>query len=136
GSIAQAQIHDQGWREPIKTALGRFLPEAEVYCHYSRHPDSITYGLPEIKKTLQDGIEKAAQSELVVAYVPGASMGTALEIYEAARAGAAVVSISPLCANWVLRAYSDVILPDVPSFERFLASGGLMRLLEAKRRPA
>ena len=136
GSIAEAKIHDQDWREPIKAALAKRLPQAEVYCHYSQHPDSIAYALPEIRKTFQEGIEKAAQSDLVVAYVPGASMGTALEICEAARAGAVVVAISPLSANWVLRCYSDVILPDVPTFDRFLATQEFQRLLEAKRRPA
>ncbi|HAM35443.1 MAG TPA: hypothetical protein DEB40_05145 [Elusimicrobia bacterium] len=132
GSIAEAKIHSQDWREPIKAALARHLPEAEIYCHYSEHPNSISYGLAQIKETLQDGIEKAARSNVVIAFVPSASMGTALEVYEAARRGAVILTISPLRANWVLRAYSDVLLPTLAEFEAFLAAGELKSLLKAR----
>ncbi|MFA6092305.1 MAG: hypothetical protein WCU88_01975 [Elusimicrobiota bacterium] len=134
GSIPKSTIHNQDWRGPIREALSRHLPQAEVYCHYSCHPASIDYEMPEIRATLSDGIEKAAQSDLVVAFVPSASMGTALEIYEAYRRGAAVVTISPLSANWVLRVYSDALLPDMAAFEDYLSSGSLQRLLESKKR--
>ena len=129
GSIAEAKIHSQDWREPIKQAIARCLPQAEVYCHYTQHPNSITYGLDEIKATLADGIARAAACDVLVAYVPSASMGTAVEIYEAARAGAVVLTISPMIANWVLRAYSDRLLATVEEFEAFLAAGGLTQLL-------
>ena len=61
-------------------------------------------------------------------------MGTAIEIYEAARAGAAVVAITPMAANWVIRAYSDRIFSSLAEFEQFLASGGPVELLKAKGR--
>ncbi|MFA6030417.1 MAG: hypothetical protein WC969_11225 [Elusimicrobiota bacterium] len=134
GSIVEAKIHSQDWRVPIKAALARHAPEAEVYCHYTEHPNSISYDLAGIKTTLEDGIRKAAESDLVVAFVPSASMGTALELYEAARGGAAIVTISPLSANWVLRAYSDALLPDVAAFEAYLAEGKLRALLARKKR--
>ena len=133
GSKIQAEIHGQDWREPIKRALARHLPDADVYCHYSEHSNSIAYDLPEIRSTLADGIARSAGSDLVIAYVPSASMGTAIEMYEAAHAGAVVLTISPLAANWVIRAYSDRILSDIPAFEQFLASEEFVNLLQAKR---
>jgi len=119
----------------IRQALKRRLPEADVYCHYSEHPDSITYELSEIRSTLAEGVARAAAADLLVAYVPGASMGTAIEMHEAARAGAVVLTITDLAVNWVIRAYSDRIFPDVIAFEEFLASDAFAALLEAKRRP-
>ena len=134
GSKTAAEIHQQDWREPIRRAVERHLGEAEVYCHYSRHPDSITYELPAIRSTLADGLRRAAASDLLIAYVPSASMGTAVEMHEAYHAGAAVLTVSPLASNWVLRAYSDRIFPDIEALERFLASPPFAALMEAKRK--
>ena len=132
GSIVAADIHRQDWREPIKQALARHLPQAEVYCHYSEHPQSIAYDLPDIRATLADGIARATESDVLVAYVPAASMGTAIEMYAAGGAGAVVLTIGPLKANWVIRAYSDRVFEDVDAFEAFLASGELESLLESR----
>ena len=134
GSKVAAEIHAQDWREEIKLALAKHLPDAELYCHYSEHPDSITYDLPAIRSTLSDGIRRASECDLLIAYVPSASMGTAIEMHIAARAAAVVLTISPLAANWVIRAYSDRIFADIPSFERFLGSEEFADLLDARRR--
>ena len=48
-------------------------------------------------------VEEAARCDLVIAYLPQASMGTALEMWEAWRAGVPVMAITPLAANWVVR---------------------------------
>ena len=136
GSLAEARIHSQDWREPIKQALLRHLPGAEVYCHYTHHPNSITYGPEEIKATLADGLARAAACDVLIAYAPSASMGTAIEIYEAARGGAVVLTISPMTANWVLRAYSDRLFTTVEELEAFLAGGGLAQLLSTHARKA
>jgi hypothetical protein len=133
GSLSEATIHDQDWRTPIKRILAEHHPDAEVYCHYSVHPNSITYDLPEIKETLADGFQRSADCDLLIAYLPSASMGTAIEIYEAARNNAIVLTISPMAPNWVLRAYSDEILADTEAFEKFIAAGGLIALLEARK---
>lgn len=134
GSKVEAEIHPQDWREPIVRAVERRLPAADVYCHYSEHPNSIAYDLPEIRSTLADGLRRAAEADILIAYVPSASMGTAIEMHEGRRAGAVVLTISPLEANWVIRAYSDRIFPDIAAFERFLESGELNALLDARRK--
>ncbi|HUS92866.1 MAG TPA: hypothetical protein VM695_13490 [Phycisphaerae bacterium] len=133
GSKVAAEIHPQDWRGPIRDLLERHLPKAEVYCHYGEHPNSITYDLPEILATFEDGLERARACDVLVAYLPSASMGTAIEMHEAARAGAVVLSVTPMAANWVVRAYSDRIFTDLESFEAFLGSGGLGELLAARR---
>lgn len=133
GSLVSATITPQDWRGPIGRALARHVPHADVYCHYSRHPNSITYDLPDIRATLADGLARAAACDLLVAYLPGASMGTGIEMYEAHRGGAAVVSITPLAANWIVRAYSHHIAEDLAAFEAFAASGELARLVRKTR---
>ena len=39
GSKVAAEIHRQDWREPIRELLERYLPAADVYCHYTQHPN-------------------------------------------------------------------------------------------------
>jgi len=133
GSLVDADIHAQDWRDPIRRAIEASLPGAEVYCHFSRHPNSISYDLPQLRSTLAEGNRRAAECDLLVAYVPSASMGTAIEMHEAARNGAVILTISPMNANWVIRAYSDRVFPDIRSFEQFVASPQLQSLLAAKR---
>ena len=134
GSLVEPRIHPQHWRDAIREVLARHCPDADVYCHYEAHPDSITYELGEIVATLADGNAKAASSDVVICWLPSASMGTGVEMYLAHEAGAVVLAVTPMAANWVVRAYSDRILPDLDALEAFLASGGLDDLLRAKGR--
>jgi 5,10-methenyltetrahydromethanopterin hydrogenase len=133
GSIAEEKIHPQDWRGPIQAAIAKHIPNADVYCHYTAHPNSITYDMPKIRATFDDGVERARSADMLIAWLPSASMGTAIEIFEAYQAGAVVLSISPMAANWVIRLYSDKIFPDVETLEKFLASEEFEKLLKQKK---
>ena len=61
-------------------------------------------------------------------------MGTAIEIYVAAKAGAAVLAVSPMRANWVLLTYCDAVFDDFAGLDAYLADGELDRLMERKKR--
>lgn len=133
GSIKEADIHPQNWRDPIRQVVTRAIPAAKMYCPYEAHPNSISYDLPTLTETLEDGIAKAAASDLVICWLPEASMGTALEMYEAARGGAVVIVITPMTANWVVRAYADVIVADLPELEAVLRGGSIDRMVALKK---
>jgi hypothetical protein len=134
GSLVEARIHAQDWREPISAAIEKHLPDAEIYCHYTRHRGSVGYELADIRATFAEGVERAAHCDVLIAYLPSASMGTAIEMHEAAARGAVVLTVTPLEANWVVRAYSDRVFPDIASLEAFLADPECRRLIAAKRR--
>ena len=53
---------------------------------------------------------------MLIVYVPTASMGTALEMYVAYQRGVPVLTISPMAENWVVRALSRRVYPDMDSF--------------------
>jgi hypothetical protein len=61
-------------------------------------------------------LDHAAARDLLIAYVPTASMGTALEMYVAHERGVPVVTISPLAENWVVRALSRRVYRDLGEF--------------------
>jgi len=135
GSLVEMGIHDQDYRVAIGAAIKARFPEAEVIDPLELHPDGgVNYGPEKAKRTLLEMAEEAARADVLIAYLPEASMGTAVEIYEAHRGGAAVVTITPMSANWVVRAYSDRIVPDLKAFDALAASGELARLVEDRAR--
>lgn len=129
GSHVEHSIHDQNWRHAVTKALAAHLGDAQVYDHFQQHPQSLAYELDQAQDTFEAGLAAAAACDLLIAYLPEASMGTAIEMHEARRNGAVVLTVSPLAANWVVRLYSDRIFPDIAALEAFLASGQARRLL-------
>jgi hypothetical protein len=61
--------------------------------------------------------------DLVLAFVPEASMGTAIEMWEAHQHGRAVIAISPLEHNWSVKFCSHAVYPDLAAFEADLRAG-------------
>ena len=60
-------------------------------------------------------------------------MGTAVEMWEAHRAGATILAITPLEHNWVVRFLSHHVFRDLEEFEVSIRSGELATLLESLR---
>ena len=58
--------------------------------------------------------------DVLLAFVPEASMGTAIEMWEAHQHGAAVITISPLKHNWAVKFLSHALYADLPEFEAAL----------------
>lgn len=121
GSMQDPTIHTQGWRARVTAMLARHLPEAEVYDHFARHPAGIDYDLPAIRATLEEGNAACSASDLVICWLPEASMGTAIEMYLAHEAGRTVLTVSPMAPNWVVRAYSTQVFSDLDALDAFLS---------------
>jgi len=128
GSRQDRFIEDQTYRQAIAAAVRGYDPAAEIVDPNELHPDAVEYQDEQARATLLDLIAMASQADLVVAYAPRASMGTALEIWEAFRAGVPVVTISPMAANWVIRFLSAAVVPDLVAFQQWVTAGGLERL--------
>jgi nucleoside 2-deoxyribosyltransferase len=129
GSRLDRYIDDQGYRQAIAQAVLERCPGAEIVDPNELHPDAVDYGDERAKATLLALIDLVGQADLVVAYAPRASMGTAIEMWQAFQAGIPVVTISPMDANWVVRHLSAAILPDLDAFRSWVAAGGLDKLM-------
>ncbi len=121
GGVMQASNHgkglvDQTYRNVLATTLSAHWPEVEVLDPLQLHPNSVDYDDARAKDTLLALLNLAGTSDLVIAYVPIASMGTALEMYSAHLRGVPVITISPLAENWVVRAFSQRVFPELDSF--------------------
>ena len=131
GSLAEAAIHDQSYRVVIGAAIKARFVEAEVIDPMELHPDGgLNYGPEEARRTLLEMTDEAARADVLIAYLPEASMGTAVEMWEAHRAGKPILTISPLAENWVIRFLSTRVFPSLEAFESFVAEGELEKLFE------
>lgn len=125
-------ITPQDWRSPLLAALSEAFPEATVYDPIAAHPDSLAFDDEKARAVFFDLMRRAGAADLLVAYVPSASMGTAIEIWNAHHAGVPVVVIGPLRLNWVVRFCADETCETIAAFEHFARSGDLRRLAEEK----
>ena len=69
------------------------------------------------------------QFDVLIAYVPEASMGTAIEMWEAHTNARFVITFTPLIHNWVVQITSNVIYENVSAFVDSLRSGEIDRLM-------
>jgi hypothetical protein len=127
GGVMQASNYgkvlvDQSYRTRIAEALLARWPETEVLDPYALHPRSVDYDDGQARATLFGMMELAARSDLLIAFVPTASMGTALEMYVAYESGVPVITVSPLAENWVVKSLSRRVFPDIETLLTCLAS--------------
>jgi hypothetical protein len=128
GSRKDRYIDDQGYREAIAQMIQERHPSVEIVDPNELHPNGVDYDDRLAKATLLEMADLAADADLVVAYAPVASMGTAIEMWQAFQAGAPLVTISPMDANWVVRHLSTVVVPDLQAFRSWVNDGGFDKL--------
>jgi hypothetical protein len=125
GSRADGGIDAQDYRREIARIVRRHAPGVEVLDPFELHADGVSYSPAQARQTLLEMAALAGQVDVLVAYVPSASMGTAIEMWNAYQRGRRVYTISPLGDNWVVRSLSERVFPDMAAFANFVASGGL-----------
>ena len=128
GSRHDLDIDDQDYRRVIAEAIVERHPGAEILDPNELHPNGVTYDDEMAKGTLLEMFKVASKADLLVAYAPTASMGTAIEMWHAYASGAPVITISPMAANWVVKYLSAAVLPDLAAFRLWVADGGLDNL--------
>jgi hypothetical protein len=125
GSKREMAVHGQGYRQEIAAAVRRRHPEVEIVDPVQLHPDSVRYDRAQAVQTFLELLDQAGEADLLVAYLPEASLGTALEIWRAYEADKPVFVISPMVNNWMLWATAKHIFPDIAAFAEFVSQGNL-----------
>jgi hypothetical protein len=131
GSHLGATLHHQGYRHRIKQLLAAHFPGAEVYDPLADHADSLSYDDEQGRAVFWHHCQLCREVDVVLAFVPEASMGTAIEMWEANRHGRAVIAVSPMAHNWAVKFLSHALYADLESFETALATGALEKRIRA-----
>jgi hypothetical protein len=125
GSIGGRGIENQGYRQQIAALLHAWNAEVEIIDPRALWPDSVGYDMDQAKDTLLEAIDLASTADAVVAYLPTASMGTALEMWGAHEAGVPVYTITDLRYNWAVHTMSTRVFHAMEDFAAFVHSGGM-----------
>jgi hypothetical protein len=133
GSHTEAVLHEQDYRGRIKEMIARHLPGAGVYDPLADHAKSLEYGERKGRDVFFQHNLMCRTIDVLLAFVPSASMGTAIEMWEAHQHGAVVVTISPLKLNWAVKFLSHVLYADLEEFFAALEDGSLRRKIEELR---
>jgi nucleoside 2-deoxyribosyltransferase len=112
--------HNQDYREDLKRILSKYFPEARIIDPVAVHPESVYYAFETGRKVFHNSIKEALSSDLVIAYLPEASMGTAIEMWECHRKKVPVWTVSPLKENWVVRFLSGKTFSSLKDLESYL----------------
>ena len=132
GSLPGRDIHDQEYRKTIRRILEKAFPVCRIICPMENHPRSVAYDDLKARRVFLGHLEDVRKSDVLVVFLPEASMGSAVEMWEAHRQGVLTITVSPMVHNWVVRLLSDHAFPDIEGFRIFVESGGLVRALETK----
>jgi len=133
GSHVGSILHNQEYRQRLLELLARHLPGADIYDPLADHTNSLNYDDELGRRVFFRHNELCAQVDVVLAFVPEASMGTAIEMWQAYRHGKIVVAISPLIHNWTIKFLSHIIYRDEIEFEEALLSGNFASQLKELR---
>jgi hypothetical protein len=94
----------------------------------------VEYDDRRAKQVLFELATEAGAADVVIAFLPKASMGTALEIIRAYDNGKIIISISPMEKNWFINAVSSKIFPTLDEFCTWLGQTHLAELDNAPTR--
>lgn len=133
GSIKGHGIQEQGYRQIITDAIRVLHPEAEIFDPFAAFPNSVEFDDAQAKEVLFFMADEAASSDIVIAYLPEASMGTGLEMIRAYDNGKAVISITSLEKNWFIKSVSEVVFSSLDDFCGWVRKTDLSELISASR---
>jgi hypothetical protein len=129
GSHLGSVLHNQDYRVRVKQLLADHFPGADIYDPLTDHRNSLDYDEQKGRDVFWRHNRLCREVDVVLAFVPEASMGTAIEMWEAHEHGRTVVTISPLKHNWAVKFLSHILYRDLEEFEQALTSGQLAHRL-------
>ncbi len=130
GSHTAKVMHDQDYRRRITERLAARFPGADIYDPLAKHARSLGYDKATGREVFFRHNAMCREIDVLLAFVPEASMGTAIEMWEAYQHGAAIVTISPLKHNWAVKFLSHALYADEAEFIAALDSGQLAARIE------
>jgi len=134
GSNLGQDIASQNYREIIKTSILKMHADIKIIDPYENHNNSIDYDDNKASETFFGHIELLKDCSLMIAYLPTASLGTAIEMWQAYENDIPILTISPMTTNWVIRLLSSLNFETTELFEQYIESGGLNAPVKNRRK--
>lgn len=74
----------------------------------------------------------AGEADLLIAYLPTPSMGTAMEMWQAYQAGTYIIAVTPFVHHWAIRFTANEVVPDLETLIDRIRDGHLLNDIEAR----
>jgi hypothetical protein len=132
GERRDDQIESPSYRIRISDALRAKMPDVTIIDPWAMNPDSVSYDDQLARQTFLSLTRRAGEVDLLIAYLPTVSMGTAMEMWQAYQAGVYIIAITPHVHHWAIRFTADKILPDLDDMLQLIENGGLVQAVEAR----
>ena len=132
GSRLDHLISNQNYRVLLAQTLKEYIDDVVIVDPWVIHPNSVDYDNEQAVATFLEMTALAGEVDVVLAHLPHASMGTAIELWTAYHADIPIIVASPLTHNWVLKVTATRILPDLDSLLDFIKKGELTPLLSER----
>lgn len=116
GNKKEFGIHSQDYRLIISNIITEVIEQIEIIDPDRSDPDRLSYNDEQSADMFFKYCSIAGEVDILIAYVPEASMGSAIEMWNAYQSGIPVLTISPLCHNWVIKHLSTRIFKDLADF--------------------
>jgi hypothetical protein len=129
GSRLDDQIDEQNYRPTIMRAIQEYEPDAQITDPWALNPHSVRYDEERARSTFLTMTSKAGEADVLIAYLPIVSMGTAMEMWEAYRSHTYIIAVTPHVHHWAIRFTADEILPDLDTLLRLIAAGHLREIM-------
>jgi hypothetical protein len=113
GNRKDGLIHSQDYRKVIADILQDINSSVEVVDPDKTDPDRLSYSREQAAEMFFKYCDISSKVDLVVSYIPHASMGSAIEMWIAYNAGIPILTISPLKNNWVIKLFSTKIYSSI-----------------------
>jgi nucleoside 2-deoxyribosyltransferase len=125
GARSDHLIDDQTYRVQITHAINAHLPEAHVYDPWALSPGSVDFDSETARNTFHTHLQQVENADALIAYLPRASMGTAMEMWQAYQNNVPILAVSPMQHHWAIRFTAHEVLPDLDSLMAYIAGGKL-----------
>jgi len=122
-------IESQDYRAQIGQALRRHIPDVQILDPYALHPNSVDYDDEKARSTFLSLTRLAGTADLLIAYLPKPSMGTAMEMWQAFQANTYIVAVTPYVHHWAVRFTANEIMPDLDTLLAEIENGRIPQLL-------
>lgn len=124
GSRVDKKIYTQSYRNKIVEILQKKYGEKiEFIDPDSTDPERLSYCDLQAKNMFIKYCATAGEVDLLISYIPKASMGSAIEMWSAYNNNIPIITISSLQHNWVVKFLSDEIFASLTKFKKKVESG-------------
>ena len=133
GARLDHQIDDQNYRVRIADALKDHIPDVQISDPWAINPGSVDYDPARARSVFLNMTTLAGEADLLIAYLPTVSMGTAMEMWQAHQSETYIIAVTQRVHHWAIRFTADEILPDIETLLAKIENGSFSRLLHGRR---